>query len=1391
MHKGVRLDTKPRLQNPQSDEGQVVTNWPIYTVAGLLLLSLAVLSWWADSRLAEQARLEIGRELNAVLNTTARAHEHWFQTLERTIQIWGVDEDTLKLTQGLISVGTDYKALSNSPLQLQFTDHLRPVLASPGIQGFSILLPDGTILSSSRQPDLGRRLNNQEVQSHLRRVLSSEVRALISLPLKGQGTDFATMLGSYAIRDETRKAIAILLFRINPDDEFTEILQRGRMGESGESYAFNDEGKMISDSRFGDTLKALSLVPEMGVSTLTVDIRNPGGNLLEGYRPALQREKQPLTVMAQRAIEGDSGEDLTGYNDYRGVPVIGAWIWNEEYRYGITTEIDVAEAFQSLSVTQRLFYFLVSFSAFLVLILTAFFVRSRKRIAIALKNMRKSAEETSLILENATDGILTIDDEQRLVRFNPACEQMWGYRAEEVLGQEITMLIPEYARKDHLANVHKFRDAEQNEIHMESRGLKLFGLTRDDVVFPAEVGISKNSIAGAIYYTAFIKDITERVAAETEILKAKKTADNALSELENVSSVILRWTPDSVIRSINAYGASLFGFTQDELEGKSLFGTIVREIEEAHKGIEDLVNNIVKNPEAYNSLEGQNCNSEGYDLWMSWSNNAILNDDGSLKEILAVGQDITQRKLLEAELEEAMNVANEATKAKGDFLANMSHEIRTPMNAIIGLSDLCLRTDLNSKQQDYLTKIYASAESLLGIINDILDFSKIEAGKLDMESVPFEIDKILDNLATVVVVKTQEKGLELLFSRDSKVPPVLVGDGMRLGQIMVNLVNNAVKFTESGEIVVKIEVLEMLDKSVILEFSIRDTGIGMTKEQQGRLFKSFSQADTSTTRKYGGTGLGLAISKQLVEMMGGKIRVESELDSGSTFIFTARLGIGDAEERRRLVPVNKELRSIHALVVDDNSTSRDILAAYLESFTFKVTTAESAEHAIEFLEKGEELPELILMDWLMPGLNGLEAAQKIKQELELAISPHIILVSAFSSSRLADKPEAKCIDKFLSKPVSPSHLFDAVMEAFGENVADSARDHLSGRQQEMEALRPIQGASLLVVEDNEINQQVARELLEQALFRVEIANHGKEAIDFLNRAEFDCVLMDCQMPVMDGFDATRAIRKDQRFSTLPILAMTANATLEDQKRCKDAGMNDHIAKPIIPKVLFETLLKWVEQKEYEIPAAPEDEATVAVELPDLPGIDTETGLARVGGNINSYLKLLSKFAENQRDSINEIRSAVSNDDYELSVRLAHTLKGVGGAIGASALQAAAEKLEAKLKGAPKELPQKLLSATEKELDHILSLLSELFATEDKSGGSEVDKLPENLPQMLNALLDKLEEYDSEAEDLVAEIMDQVKGTEIFESLAALKKRVGQYDFETATEDLKPLIEKYS
>ena len=509
--------------------------------------------------------------------------------------------------------------------------------------------------------------------------------------------------------------------------------------------------------------------------------------------------------------------------------------------------------------------------------------------------------------------------------------------------------------------------------------------------------------------------------------------------------------------------------------------------------------------------------------------NRYTQDDVRLVSTIAANLGIAlENARLFTEATAAREAAEDATRAKGDFLANMSHEIRTPMNAVIGMAHLALKTDLTPKQQDYLTKIQSSANSLLGIINDILDFSKIEAGKLDMESVEFNLDHVLDNLANLITVKAQEKeDLEILFATSHRVPRLLVGDSLRLGQVLINLANNAVKFTDSGEIVVSTKLGKKDEDRVTLKFSVRDTGIGLTEDQIDKLFEAFSQADTSTTRKYGGTGLGLNISKLLVEMMGGKIWVESEPGRGSTFNFTANFGLKKQKAQKRLGP-STDLQGKKILVVDDNATSRKIFEEILKSFSFEVSLAASGEEGLAELESApKDYPyDLVIMDWRMPGMDGLEASRRIKNHTELGRIPPIILVTGYGREDVIQQTKQLELEGLLIKPVSPSVLFDAIMQALGKDVQKVSRvDHK--KEDKTEGLAAIQGARLLLVEDNEINQQVAREILEGAGLNVTLANDGQEAVEAVKKNKYDAILMDIQMPVMDGYEATRKIRKSE------------------------------------------------------------------------------------------------------------------------------------------------------------------------------------------------------------------------------------------------------------------------
>ncbi len=515
-------------------------------------------------------------------------------------------------------------------------------------------------------------------------------------------------------------------------------------------------------------------------------------------------------------------------------------------------------------------------------------------------------------------------------------------------------------------------------------------------------------------------------------------------------------------------------------------------------------------------------------------------------------RDITARKRVEEATLRARLAAEEASKTKSDFLANMSHEIRTPMNAIIGMTHLAQRTDPTPKQKNYLSKIDNAAQSLLGIINDILDFSKIEAGKLELEHTTFSLDDVLTNLADIVGHKAEQKSLEIVYSVARDVPRHLIGDPLRLGQILINLVSNAIKFTETGEVIVKIRLRDTNE----LLFSVQDTGIGMQPNQLANLFQSFNQADSSITRRYGGTGLGLAICKQLCELMGGSISVESEHGTGSTFHFSARFTIAtDGPQIAARIGLNDLLQK-RVLIVDDNIIARDVLTAMLRANGLTTKAARSGEEALLMLGEAsaaDESFDLVLMDWRMPGIDGIEASRRIKADPALSHTPAILMVSAFGREEMMDDSESSALDGYLIKPVNESHLIDTIARMFSKEVVAvfPKRPPIPKN-----AARNLEKRKVLLVEDHEINRELATELLTDLGILVTVAINGREGVDLIAKEPFDLVLMDIQMPVMDGLTATRLIRADNRFLALPIIAMTAHAMSSDCEKSLNAGMND-------------------------------------------------------------------------------------------------------------------------------------------------------------------------------------------------------------------------------------------
>ncbi|WP_446810599.1 response regulator [Methylomonas sp. 2BW1-5-20] len=773
-------------------------------------------------------------------------------------------------------------------------------------------------------------------------------------------------------------------------------------------------------------------------------------------------------------------------------------------------------------------------------------------------------------------------------------------------------------------------------------------------------------------------------------------------------------------------------------------------------------------------------------------------------------EDVTLRKQAEAALKEARDAAQSATQTKSQFLANMSHEIRTPMNGVLGMLHLALQTELTASQRNYLSKAHSSARALLGIINDILDFSKIEAGKLSLEETEFRFDAVVEQLADVIGYQAGLKGIEFLIRHDTQIPPVLLGDPLRFGQVLTNLCGNALKFTDTGELELAFRCLAKTDSNIDLQVSIRDTGIGMSEADQQKLFREFTQADQGTSRRFGGTGLGLAICKTLVEMMQGRIWIEeSHLGQGTTFCFTVRLGNACntlLHQQALEQSIGAMLADVRVLVVDDNEVSREIIGDMLRPFQLQVTCVASAAAALVALkESAVHHPfDVVLMDWKMPVMNGDEAIRQIRADATLPMQPKVIMVTAYGSEDVMRLAGRAGIDGFLIKPVSPSSLLDAIQSALGRGrivgMVDKFKQAGAAKTSDTQHL---QGIKLLLVEDNEINREFASELLRSHGIEVEEAVNGAEALVKVQDHNYDAVLMDIQMPVLDGLEATRQIRDlaqstgSQRYATIPIIAMTAHAMVRDVEKSLEAGMNDHVTKPIDPDRLLKALATWVPLAGYQ--GGDEQLAPVMTaggypeDLQALTSLDIVQGIRRIGGNPDAYRKQLCRFREHYPDAVTEIRGLINAGELRLAEERCHALKGVSGNLGALELFEAAAGIDIVLKHnqvPPAEHLQRMEVLLQRVVTEIQTLQSVPLVNAGTAGFGSTPALKADIAADL-AELSRLLENDLGAAETLLERLRQLMATNEHQPLLAeIANKVDRFAIDEALQQLLELRQKF-
>jgi len=891
----------------------------------------------------------------------------------------------------------------------------------------------------------------------------------------------------------------------------------------------------------------------------------------------------------------------------------------------------------------------------------------------AQARMSELAQRLNLAVEGGSDGLWDwMDLTQDAQWWSPSYYALLGYTAQELAATAsnyVSLIHPDHlegAQEASRLAIHHGKPYDQEMLlSTKSQGYRWFR---------SRAKVFRDARGNAIRMAGSAQDIHDRKQAEAEVERAGALLRGAI---EAIDEAFVVYGPDDRLVYSNEKNRRLYPGLADLLVPGTPFPEMLRVglarglFPDAVGREEDWLEQRLQKFRLGNSTHMHHTEG-GRTLRM-------------LQRRLEDGHTVMLRMDV-TEMTQATEAAEEASRSKSQFLANMSHEIRTPMNAILGMLKLLQNTDLTDRQIDYASKTEGAARSLLGLLNDILDFSKVEAGKMTLDPRPFRLDKLLRDLSVILSSNVGSKDVEVLFDIDPTLPRSLVGDDMRLQQVLINLGGNAIKFTIQGEVVLRLRLIEQSEHDMLVEFAIKDSGIGIAPENQAHIFSGFSQAEASTTRRFGGTGLGLAISSRLVGLMGGEMRLQSAPGQGSEFSFQIRLGVA-AVDADVLAPQPAQAPGQRTLVVDDNAIARDLMASMARTLGWKTDAAASGAEAVQLLEQSiaaGQPYEAIFVDWQMPGMDGWETLQRVNALLHTAPAiprPLQVMVTAHGREMLAEKEvkETSTLDGFLVKPVTASMLLDAVL-----NAQATASGKPSAVPAKPEIIRRLAGMRLLVVEDNKINQAVAQGLLTQEGAIVTLADNGRLGVDAVLTMQpaYDAVLMDLQMPVMDGFEATRAIREDLRLDQLPIIAMTANAMASDREACLAAGMNDHVGKPFELDHLVAVLQSHTRFAGAEPRVAPLSTRSALSATPHdhPPGdLDVQGALHRVGGDEAMYANVLGAFAKEMQQAPEQVQAHLHAQEQTQAVRALHTLKGLAATVGARHLAAVAARLEHKVR----------------------------------------------------------------------------------------------------------------